>query len=145
MGNLATTNLLLGIMAAVSVLEGLLIIGIGVAAWKAYRAVMDLVTGLEQRHVVPAMTRVTAILEDVKAVSTTVRAETDRVDHAIHNTMDRVDDTVHRVQTSVRDKTSRVIGFVRGVRTAIAHVARTREGSREGDQPPARLHVAPRK
>jgi hypothetical protein len=36
--NLATTNLLLGIMAAVSVLEALVIIGIGVAGYLVYRA-----------------------------------------------------------------------------------------------------------
>ena len=45
--NLATTNLLLGIMAAVSVLEALLIIGTGVAAWMMYRRVMELIEGLE--------------------------------------------------------------------------------------------------
>ena len=119
MGNLATTNLFLGIMAAVSLLEGLLIVGLAIAAWKAYRAVMNLVTGLEQRHVAPAMARVTAILEDVKAVSTTVRSETDRVDHAIHNTMDRVDDTADRVRSTVRARTSRLVGLVRGARVAI--------------------------
>ena len=35
-GNLDTTNLLLGIMAAVSVLEALLLIGVGIMAWKLY-------------------------------------------------------------------------------------------------------------
>ncbi len=34
-GNLGTTNLLLGIMAAVSVLEALLLIGVGVAGLDA--------------------------------------------------------------------------------------------------------------
>ncbi len=42
-GNLATTNLLLGIMAMVSVLEALLIIGVGVAAFVVYRRVVDLI------------------------------------------------------------------------------------------------------
>ena len=39
-GNLGTTNLLLGIMAAVSVLEALVVIGIGVAAFMVYRRVI---------------------------------------------------------------------------------------------------------
>ena len=42
-GELGTTNLLLGIMAAVSVLEALVIIGLGVAGFMAYRKVMELV------------------------------------------------------------------------------------------------------
>ena len=46
--NLGTTNLLLGIMAVVSVLEALLLIGSGIALFIVYRRVMDLVEGLEQ-------------------------------------------------------------------------------------------------
>jgi len=117
--NLGTTNLLLGIMAVVSVLEALLLIGSGIALFIVYRRVMDLVEGLEQRHVAPAMVRVNAILADVKGVTARVKEETERVDHAIHTTMGRVDDTVDRVRYNVRAKTSRIVGFVRGVRVAI--------------------------
>ena len=46
---LGTTNLLLGIMAVASVLEALVIIGMGVAAFIAYRRVMELINGLEIR------------------------------------------------------------------------------------------------
>jgi hypothetical protein len=127
MQNLATTNVLLGIMAAVSVLEGLVIVGIAVAAWMVYRRVTNLVTDLETRHVAPAMARVNAILDDVKAVSTTVKEETERVDHAIHRTMDRVDDTAHRVQASVRSKTRWVVGTLLGLRSAIEHFAHSNQ------------------
>jgi len=116
---LGTTNLLLGIMAAVSVLEALLIIGVGVGAFIAYKKVMEVVDGIEMRQVAPAMTRVNAILEDVKVVSAKVKEETERVDQAIHTTMDRIDDTADRVRTNVRAKTSRVVGFVRGLRVAL--------------------------
>jgi len=125
MEHLATTNVLLGIMAAVSVLEGLLIIGIGVAGWMIYRRVMTLVNTLEQRHVAPVVSRVNAILDDVKIVSATVKAETERVDDAIHKTMDRVDDTAQRVQANVRAKTRRVLGILHGVRAAVEHFARS--------------------
>ena len=53
-GELGTTNLLLGIMAAVSMLEALVIIGMGVAGFMAYRKVMVLVDGIETRQVAPA-------------------------------------------------------------------------------------------
>jgi hypothetical protein len=119
MDSLDTTNILLGIMAAVSVLEALLLIGLGIAGWKAYKSVMELVQGIEERHVAPAMTRVNQMLDDVKSVTGTVKHETDRVDHAIHRTMDRVDDTAKRVRSNVVAKTSRFVGFVRGVRVAI--------------------------
>ena len=117
--NLATTNLLLGIMAAVSVLEALVLIGIGVGGYLMYRRVMEVVNVLESKHVAPVMVRVNAILDDVKGVTAKVKEETERVDQAIRTTIDRVDDTADRVRWNVRAKTSRVVGFVRGLRVAI--------------------------
>jgi uncharacterized protein YoxC len=117
--NLGTTNLILGIIAAVSVFEALVIIGAGIAAYITYRRVTDLVNGLEERQVAPAMLRVNAILDDLKHVSARVREETDRVDQAIKTTMDRVDDTADRVRSNVRAKTSRIVGIVRGARVAL--------------------------
>jgi hypothetical protein len=113
-------------MAAVSVLEALVIIGLGVAGFMAYRKVMELVNGLESRQVAPAMARVNAILDDVKMVSAKVKEETERVDQAIHSTMDRIDDTADRVRSNVRAKTSHLVGFVRGLRVAIEGVLHSR-------------------
>ena len=117
--NLGTTNLLLGIMAVVSVFEALLLIGAGVAVFMVYRKVTDLVTGLEQRQVAPAMARVNAILDDVKDVSSKVKSEAERVDIALHHTMDRIDDTAGRVRSTVRSKTNNIVGYVRGARAAL--------------------------
>src|SRR4051794_22044866 len=131
-GELGTTNLLLGIMAAVSVLEALVIIGIGVAGFLAYRKGMALVArtmtlaeGIEARQVAPAMVRVNAILDDVKGVTAKVKEETERVDHAIHSTIDRIDDTADRVRTNVRAKTSSLVAFVRGARMAVQGLLRS--------------------
>jgi hypothetical protein len=132
-GNLGTTNLFLGVIAAASVLEALLMVGVGIAAFIIYRRVTDLVTGLEARHVAPAMRRVNAILDDVSRVSAQVREETERVDHAIRTTMDRVDDTAERVRSNLRAKTSWVVGAIRGLRVAIEGVLR----SESRPEPPA--------
>jgi len=126
-GELGTTNLFLGIMAVVSVLEGLVIIGMGVAGFVAYRRIMALVEGLEARQIAPAMVRVHAILDDVKGVTARVREETERVDHAIHDTIGRIDDTADRVRSNVRAKTSRVVGFIRGLRVALESVMATQQ------------------
>jgi len=125
-GNLGTTNIILGIMAAVSVLEALVIIGAGVAGYLVYRRVMELVNGIEERQVAPAMARVNAILDDVKVVSAKVKEEAERVDQAIRTTMDRVDDTADRVRTNVRVKTSRIVGMVRGARVALESILHSR-------------------
>lgn len=135
--DLSTTNLLLGIMAGVSVLEALVIIGAGVAGFMAYKKVttlvdqaVTLVHGLEARQVAPAMLRVNAILDDVKDVTATVKQETDRVDHAIHATIDRIDDTADRVKNNVRAKTSALVGALRGARTVVESVLRSRSEAR---------------
>jgi hypothetical protein len=130
-GELGTTNLLLGIMAAVSALEALVIIGMGIAGFIVYRRVMELVNGLESRQIGPAMLRVNAILDDVKGVTAKVKEETERVDHAIRSTMDRVDDTADRVRSNVRAKTSRVVGFIRGLRVALESMLRPRQRPHE--------------
>jgi len=130
-GELGTTNLLLGIMAAVSVLEALVMIGMAVAGFMAYRRVVELVSGLEARQVAPTLARVNAILDDVKDVTAKVKEETERVDQAIHQTMNRIDDTADRVRSNVRAKTSWVVGIVRGLRVAIEGVLQTRHRAHE--------------
>ena len=138
-GELGTTNLLLGIMAAVSVLEAVAILGMGIAGFAMYRRVAGLVDGIESRHVTPAMARVNGVLDqmrgiidgmndvltDVKAVTATVRSETERVDEAIHHTMDRIDDTAVRVRSNVRARTSHLVGMVRGVRALLEGMLRS--------------------
>src|SRR5207245_4685427 len=124
---LGTTNLFLGIMAVVSLIEGLVIIGLGIGGFFAYRRVMAILDGLETRQIAPAMVRVNAILDDVKGVTATVRQETERVDHAIHHTIDRIDDTADRVRWNVRAKTSRVVGFIRGLRVALESFLATQQ------------------
>ncbi len=119
MVNLETTNLLLGIMAAVSILEAICLIGAGVGGFLVYRRVMQLVHELEQRQVAPAMARVTGILDDVKGVTPRVNDEAERVDHAIRDTIDRVDETADRVRARMRVRTARLVGIARGIRAAL--------------------------
>lgn len=119
MGDLQTTNVALIIMAVVSVLEALLLIGLGVGGFLIYRRVMRLVNDLEARQVAPLREKVEAILLDVKAVTARVNQEAERVDTAIQGTMERVDYTAEQLKTSVKDKVNYAAGVVRGVRAAI--------------------------
>lgn len=122
-GNLSTTNLLLGIMAAVSVLEALLLMAVGYMAWKLYVQAMQTVREIEQRQIAPLaakvnglMTTVDAILVDVKGITSRVGQQTERVNSAISTTIDRVDETADRVKTSVAYRVHRMVGLVQGMR-----------------------------
>jgi hypothetical protein len=118
-GSFGTTNTMLAIMAAVSVLEALLLIGLAVGGFMLYRRTMAVVTDLEARQIAPLREKVNDILADVKAVTSRVSQQTERVDHAISGTMDRVDETADRVKTRVRSKVSQAVGVARGVRAVI--------------------------
>ena|SRR5438270_14063657 len=109
----------LWIMAVVSVLQALLLIGIGVAGFLVYSRVMALINDLEARQIAPIREKVDAILADVKGVTARVSQQTERVDHAISGTIDRVDYTAERVRAGVHERVSQVSGVVRGVRAVI--------------------------
>jgi hypothetical protein len=124
MVDLHTTNVLLGIIAAVSVIEGLCLIGLGVGAFVAYSRVMAIVSDLEVKQIAPLREKIDAILADVKAVTARVSQQTERVDHAITGTIERVDDTAHRVRAGVREKVSQAVGIIAGVRSIIMSMLR---------------------
>ena len=121
-GDLGTTNMWLMIMAIVSVLEALLLIGMGVGGFLVYRRVMQLVTDLEVRQIAPLRAKVETILVDVKTVTAQVSHQTERVNHAISGTMERVDETAGRVTGSVRDKVNQAVGMARGIRAIVMSV-----------------------
>ncbi len=131
--DLHTTNVLLGIMAGVSVLEALLLIGMGIGGYMIYSRATTLISELEARQIAPVREKVDAILADVKAVTARVSQQTERVDHAISGTMERVDETAERVKGSVRDKVNQAVGVVRGVRAILTSLL----GSNGRHEPPA--------
>ena len=78
--DLTTTNVLLGILATVSVLEALAVVGLFIGGYLLFRRMMTLIQGIEERQVAPAAARVNAILDDVKTVSDLARSAAERAD-----------------------------------------------------------------
>jgi hypothetical protein len=119
MGDVNSLSIPLWIMAAVSVLQALLLVGMGVAAYLAYSRVMTLIGDLETRQIAPLRAKADAILADVQAITARVSKQTERVDQAVTGTIDRVDETAARVRAGVHDKVSQAAGVIRGVRAVI--------------------------
>jgi hypothetical protein len=67
--DLTTTNVLLGVLATVSILEVLAVIVLVVAGFMMFRRLTELIGRIEERQVAPAAARVNAILDDVKAMT----------------------------------------------------------------------------
>jgi outer membrane murein-binding lipoprotein Lpp len=125
-------------MAAVSVLEALLLIGVAVVGYRLYGQAMQAVRDIEQRQVAPLMAKVgaltdkvDAILVDVKAVTSLVTKQTERVDAAISGTVERVDETAARVRGSVVSQVGRMFALAQGIRYAVNGMFNRRRASGE--------------
>jgi hypothetical protein len=127
MGDLNALGTPLWIMAIISILEALVLIGIAVGGYLIYSRVMTLVSDLEKRQIEPIRERVDAILADVKTVTARASHQAERVDHAINGTIDRVDETAARVRAGVHDRVSQAAGVVRGLRAVIMSLLESTE------------------
>ena len=134
--DLTTTNVLLGIMAVVSVLEALALIAAGVMGMRLYRQtteqikqVTDQVKVLEQRHVGPLAAQATSILQTVQRIAARVEHSTTRVDSV-------VDSTVHSAEVAVDKRAGRHAQDRRYRRGSRAGRTRRRSRAFLADQPP---------
>ena len=109
--SLATTNLLLGILAAVSVLEAVVLAGVAVAAWKVYGRSVGALSEVQQQ-IAPLVARVNAVADKVDAIA------------------DDVKDV-----TLVARKTAHLYGIVRGVGAAYRSFVRHDTGQRKETRP----------
>ena len=80
--DLTTTNVLLGILATVSVLEVLAVVGLFAGGFIMFRRLMKLIAELEERRVAPAAARLNDILDDVKAMTDVARRAAEGAERA---------------------------------------------------------------
>jgi hypothetical protein len=123
--NLETTNWLLGIIAAATALQTLLLVGVAIVGYRWQREISATIRDLEVRHVEPLRHRVDGILVDVQTIASRVSHRTERVDDVIAQTMERVDETTGQVRDSVRDKVAQATGILRGIRAVIESLLTT--------------------
>ena len=135
-GNLNTTNLFLGIMAFVSLLQAFVIIGIAFVGYRLYSRAMQTITSIEERQIAPLtaraqalMSTVDGILGDVKGLTSRVRGRTERVDAAIDDTLNRVDETAGRVRASVLSGLHGLMGVAQGVAAVVQGLLHARRAA----------------
>lgn len=130
---LSTTNVWLGIIAIVTLIEFLALAGAVFMAYRLYVRATAALAEVERRHVAPVAARVTAILEDVKGITARVQSVETQVSDMIH----RVDTSAARTVATVKSRLWPIVGVARGVRAAIATAAAPPddESHREGATP----------
>ena len=122
--SLGTTNLLLGIIAAVSVLQIVLLAGVAVAAWKVYVRSVDALAGARQQiepvvaRVAELAERVDGITDDVKNVTSRVASATVLAESAVATAAAVVGYGLGGATAAAARKTLRLYGVARGLRAA---------------------------
>jgi hypothetical protein len=115
--NLDTTNALLAVMAAVSVLQALVLLAAAILGYRLYRQAMQTVREVEQRQIAPLAERVQLLIARADAVLADVKDVTGRVTRGT----ERVNTTAGRVRTSVASRVLQMAGIVHAVRQAVGH------------------------
>jgi len=114
MENLTTTNVWLGILAVVSLLEFLMIVAAGVFAYQMYKRVITTIETAERLHIAPLRARADSLLDEVHAV-------TDKVKHAqesVGDALRQVVGTGSMVAGAVKSKSWPIIGIIQALKTA---------------------------
>ena len=139
-GSLDTTNTMLAIIAAVSVLQGLVLIGLGVAGWKIYKLATETIREIDEKRVQPIAAKVNGLVDRAHQVTDKVHAITERVHHraekveaAIDSAVGRVNHTATGVKSEVTGTVERVAGAVSGLRAALVNALTTEDRGRVGN------------
>jgi len=131
MESLTTTNVWLGILAIVSLLQFVMIVAAGLFAFKMYKQVLTTIETVERVHIAPLRARVDGILNEVQAVTNKVRHAQESVSDALR----QVAGTGSMVAGAMRSKSWPIIGILQGLKSA----ANTVMGhGKNGDPPVAR-------
>ena len=138
-GSLDTTNTMLAIIAAVSVLQGLVLLGMGFAGWKIYRLATETIREIDEKRVKPLAAKVEAVVDKAHGLTERVHQITDRVQHrverveaAFDHTVNRVSNTTTGVKTSVGDSVHRVSDAVTSIRSLIFNALTTEKPGPNG-------------
>ena len=114
MNDLTMTNVWLGILAMISLIEFLMIAAMGLLAFKAYKQMMSVVENVERVHIAPLRARVDAILDEVEVITGKVKHAQDSVASALHTAAS----VGSLVAGTVKSKTWPILSIIKGVRMA---------------------------
>ena len=134
MESLTTTNVWLGILAVISLLEFLMILAAGWFAYRMYKQVMTTIENVERVHIAPLRARVDGVLDEVQVITNKVKHAQDSVTDAFK----QMAGTGSVVAGAVRSKAWPILGIIQGIRSAATTVMRN--GKKDHDEPPRVAH-----
>lgn len=114
MESLETTNIWLGILAIVSLLEFLMIVAVGILGFKLYREAVSTIQAIERVHIAPLRTRVDLLLDQVEIMTDTVK----HAQESVSDTLRHVTGAGTLVAGAVKAKAWPILGIIQGLKSA---------------------------
>lgn len=119
MTDFQTTNLFLGIMAAVSLLQFLMIVTALVMGLRAYRRLTERFDVFEQERLAPIADKATAVMQDVQRVTSQVATTTERVEQTLNHTAERFEERAERVKANVHRRVMPMVAAAQAFKDAM--------------------------
>ena len=113
MADLTWTNTWLGILAAISLIQFLIMCVAGVLAYRMYQKAMTTVETVERVHIAPLRARVDSLLDQVQQMTEKVRYAQESISDALHH----VTGTGSAVAGAVKSKAWPLIGIFQGLKS----------------------------
>jgi hypothetical protein len=142
MSNIETTNLFLGIMAGVSLLQFLMLVTALIVGYRAYRRVSERFDLFDQERLAPIAEKAQAVVQDVQRLTSQVASQTERVEQALNHTAERFEERAERVKTNVRRRVVPMVAAVRTFKDAMRQNGTTASDAGFGAETDARLAAA---
>jgi ElaB/YqjD/DUF883 family membrane-anchored ribosome-binding protein len=119
MTDFQTTNLILGIMAAVSVLQFLMLITALIIGLRAYRRLTERFDVFEQERLAPIADKAQAVMQDVQRLTSQVATQTERVEQALSQTAERFEERAERVKAKVHRRVMPMVAAAQAFKDAM--------------------------
>lgn len=136
--SLETTNVFLGVMIGLSVIQILVLCIVVVVGYRKLENLTSLIRDYEHRHIAPLTTKVNEILADVKGVTARVNKESGRADAVLRNALGAVDEATTRVRTNMQTTMGITMAIAEAVRAVMASLSgsgkQDRYSSQSGEQ-----------
>jgi hypothetical protein len=112
--DLTMTNVWLGILAVIALIQFLMLCAAGILAYRMYSKAMNTIETIERVHVAPLRARADAMLDQVQTVVGKVRHTQESVSDAFRH----VAGTGTAVADAVKSKSWPILGIIQGLRSA---------------------------
>jgi hypothetical protein len=113
MADLTWTNTWLGVLAAISVIQFLIMCVAGVLAYRMYQKTMATIETVERVHIAPLRARVDSVLDQVQLMTDKVRHAQESISDALHH----VTGTGSAVAGAVKSKAWPIVGIFQGLKS----------------------------